>query len=117
MERLRLRAEIGIVLLLSLGKAAIYSIVALVGMLTAKQALAQHTAALNAPLDPRPWLDLAYQLLGLIFPLVPVVLVVFLLASEAARDATGTEEARSEVAAASRPTPGRVAPAPDAKDR
>lgn len=98
MERLRLRAEIGIVLLLSLGKAAVYSIVALVGMLTAKQALAQHTAALNAPLDPRPWLDLAYQLLGLIFPLVPVVLVVFLLASEAARDSAGTEEARSEVA-------------------
>jgi membrane protease YdiL (CAAX protease family) len=72
-------AEIVIVMLLSLGQSAIWSLVRLTANLTDGKPLASHTATLNAPLSPRPYLDLTYQLLNIFFDLVPVALAWYLL--------------------------------------
>ncbi|MDI6099222.1 CPBP family glutamic-type intramembrane protease [Actinoplanes sp. NEAU-A12] len=72
-------AEIAVVLLLSLGQSAVYSIVSLTAKLTAGPSLAQQTTTLNPTVSPRPYLDLTYQLLGIFFALIPVVLALFLL--------------------------------------
>jgi membrane protease YdiL (CAAX protease family) len=74
-----LTAEIIIVLLLSLGQSAIYSVVSIIAKLTADQPLSQQAAVLNASRSARPYLDLTYQLLGIVFDLIPVVLVLYLL--------------------------------------
>lgn len=74
-----LTAEIIIVLLLSLGQSAIYSVVSIIAKLTADQPLSQQAAVLNASRSARPYLDLTYQLLGIAFDLMPVVLVLYLL--------------------------------------
>lgn len=75
----RLRAEVLIVLGLSLGMSAAYAVVAIINRLTREQALSQQTATLNAPLSSRPVFDLVYQLMGIFFDLVPVALVAWLL--------------------------------------
>jgi membrane protease YdiL (CAAX protease family) len=77
--RRRLWGEILIVLGLSLGASAVYSVVAIVNRLTQETALAQQTATLNAPLSTREVFDLIYQFLAIFFDLVPVALVAFLL--------------------------------------
>lgn len=72
--------EIGLVLGVSLGQSAIYSIVSLIAKLTREAPLNQQAARLNTSLAPdRPWLDLTYQLLRIIFALVPVLLAVHFL--------------------------------------
>lgn len=78
-SRRRLWGEILIVLGLSLGASAVYSVVAIVNRLTQKTALSQQTATLNAPLSTRELFDLIYQFLAIFFDLVPVALVGFLL--------------------------------------
>lgn len=78
-EKKRAWLEIAIVLALSLGASAVYSIVALLKRLAATEALNAQTATLNAPLAAEPIFDLIYQVLGIAFGLVPVVLVLFLL--------------------------------------
>ncbi len=75
----RIRLEILLVLGLSLGASAIYSLVAIANRLTRDVPLGDQTATLNPPRDERPIFDLIYQLLGVVFDLVPVALVVFLL--------------------------------------
>ncbi|GIF49350.1 CAAX prenyl protease-like protein [Asanoa ferruginea] len=80
-SRTRLRAEILIVLGLSLGQSAIYSLVTIVARLTAAAPLSQQTATLNPSQSARPYLDLTYQLLGIFFALVPVALALYLLRS------------------------------------
>ncbi len=75
----RIRAEIVIVLGLSLGLSAIYSLVAIANRLTREVPLGDQTATLNPPRDDRAVFDLIYQLLGIVADLVPVALVVFLL--------------------------------------
>ena len=75
----RLRAEVLIVLGLSLGASAAYSIVAIINRVTREEALSDQTATLNGSLSPRPIFDLIYQLMGVFFDLVPVALVAFLL--------------------------------------
>ncbi|GGQ44501.1 CPBP family intramembrane glutamic endopeptidase [Couchioplanes azureus] len=77
--RRELRFEIGLVLLVSLGQSAVYAVVSLVAKLTAGKPLSQQTATLNPSQSPRPYLDLTYQLLGIFFALVPVVLALYLL--------------------------------------
>lgn len=77
--RPRYGTEIAIVLLLSLGQSAVYSIVSLTAKLTAAAPLAQQTATLNPTVSPRPYLDLTYQLLNIFFALIPVMLALFLL--------------------------------------
>lgn len=74
------RREVWLVLGVSLGQSAIYSVVSLLAKLTAQKPLSEQAARLNTSLAPeRPWLDLTYQLLRIGFALVPVLLAVHLL--------------------------------------
>ena len=75
----RLRIEIAIVLGLSLGASAVYSIVALLNRLSQPVPISQQTATLNPSLSERPVFDLVYQLLGIVFDLAPVALALYLL--------------------------------------
>ena len=77
-----LTTEIVIVLLLSLGQSAVYAIVSLTAKLTAGKPLSSQAAVLNASQSPRPYLDLTYQLLSIVFALIPVALVLYLLARD-----------------------------------
>ena len=77
--RSRLSAEVVLVLLLSLGQSAVYAVVSLIAKLTAGGPLSSQAAVLNQSRTPRPYLDLTYQLLGIFFALVPVLLALYLL--------------------------------------
>lgn len=78
-NRGRLTWEIAIVLGLSLGASAIYSVVSIINSATRDESIGSQTTALNQSLSARPIFDLIYQLLGILLDLVPVALVVFLL--------------------------------------
>ncbi|MGK5522428.1 CPBP family intramembrane glutamic endopeptidase [Micromonospora sp. URMC 107] len=80
--RRMLGTETLLVLGLSLGQSAVYAAVSIVAKLTADGPLSKQTAALNTSASPRPWLDLTYQLLGIVFALLPVLLAVHLLARD-----------------------------------
>jgi len=82
----RLRAEVLLVLGLSVGQSAVYAVVSIISRITAETPLGQQSATLNPSRSPRPLLDLTYQLLGIGFALVPVALALFLL-SEPGRSA------------------------------
>ncbi|MFC7403617.1 CPBP family intramembrane glutamic endopeptidase [Georgenia alba] len=86
-RRPRLRAEILIVLGLSLGQSAVYAVVDIIGRLTADVPLGEQATALNPSRSERPYLDLTYQLLSIGFALIPVALALYLL-SESGRRAT-----------------------------
>lgn len=76
----RLQIEMLVVLGISLGQSAVYSVLSIINKLTLPVALNQQTTSMNTSRTPdRPWLDLAYQVAGLIFPLMPVALVLYLL--------------------------------------
>jgi membrane protease YdiL (CAAX protease family) len=78
--RTRLGLEVVILLGLSLGQSAVYSVLRIIERLTREVPLAQQTSTLNASVTPdRPWLDLSYQLVGIIFALMPVLLALYLL--------------------------------------
>ena len=79
MDKMRIKLELLIVLALSLGASAIYSIVSIVARLTDETALSQQTATINRQLADREWLDFSYQFLGITLGLAPVALVLFLL--------------------------------------
>jgi uncharacterized protein len=81
--RRRVRAEVLIVIGLSLGRSGVYAAVNLIAIATAAGGVAKATATLNGSQSERPWLDLTYQLLGIGFALVPVALALFLLAETA----------------------------------
>lgn len=70
-----------IVLFLGLGKSAVYSVLSIIESLTRpNQPLNQQTTSMNSSAVPdRPWLDLAYQITYIVFPLVQVLLVLYLL--------------------------------------
>ncbi len=78
-SRGRLRAEILLVLGLSLGASAVYSVVSILDSVTRAKPLSSQTATLNGSLSNRPFFDLVYQFLAIFFDLVPVALVAFLL--------------------------------------
>ena len=79
-ERRGLVVETLLVLGVSLGSSAIYAVLRIVERMTRPEPLGQQTAAMNSSVTPdRPWLDLAYQLVGIALPLVPVLLAVYLL--------------------------------------
>ena len=78
-SRRPLRAEVWLVLGVSLGQSGVYALVSLIVALTAKKALSQQTATLNGSFSPRPYVDLTYQLLGIFFSLVPALFAVHLL--------------------------------------
>ncbi|MGH3357367.1 MAG: CPBP family intramembrane glutamic endopeptidase [Nocardioidaceae bacterium] len=77
-SRVRIKAEIWIVLGLSLGQSAVYAGVSLLDKLTAGP-LREQTATLNASESTREYFDLIYQVLGIGFALVPVALALYLL--------------------------------------
>jgi membrane protease YdiL (CAAX protease family) len=79
MDKLRIKLELAIVLALSLGASAIYSIISIVARLTDETSLAQQTATINRQLSDRQWLDFSYQFLGIALGLAPVALVLYLL--------------------------------------
>ena len=79
MNKTRLRWELAIVLGLSLGASAVYSVVAIIARLTAENPLSEQTATINGSQSPREWLDFSYQFLGIFFGLFAVALVLFLL--------------------------------------
>ncbi|QEO15534.1 CPBP family intramembrane metalloprotease [Agromyces intestinalis] len=75
----RLRLETAIVLGLSLGASAVYSIVAIIARVTAETRLADQSAAINQSRSPREWLDFTYQFLDVFFGLFVVALALYLL--------------------------------------
>lgn len=75
----RIRIEVLLVLGLSLGASAVYSVVSIVNRMTQSAALSEQTATINGALSDRPTFDLIYQFLAIFFDLVPVALVAFLL--------------------------------------
>lgn len=76
----RLGYEVFVVLAISLGQSAVYSVLRIIERLTRPQPLSQQTSTLNASVTPdRPWLDLTYQLANIAFALVPVLLALYLL--------------------------------------
>lgn len=76
----RIRTEIWLVLGLSLGQSAVYSVISLIGKLTEGRPLAEQQATLNSSRAEREYLDLTYQLANIVFTLVPVALALWLLA-------------------------------------
>ena len=82
----RTRAEVWIVLGLSLGQSAVYAVISLVAQMT-RGPLRDATATLNASRSDRQWLDLTLQLVGIGFALVPVALALYLLSLD--RDQPG----------------------------
>ncbi len=79
MSRTRLRWELAIVLGLSLGASAVYSIVSIIARLTVDTPLSEQSATINGSQSPREWLDFSYQFLGIFFELFAVALVLYLL--------------------------------------
>lgn len=80
-SRRRLRIEVWIVLGLSLGQSAVYSVVQLLDKMT-RAPLAEGTSTLNRSQSPREYFDLTYQLLDITFALVPVLLVIYFLTDQ-----------------------------------
>jgi membrane protease YdiL (CAAX protease family) len=79
MSRTRTLWEIVIVLGLSLGASAVYSVVRIVDAETSPVAIADQSTSVNPELSEREWLDFTYQFLSHFFGLVPVALVLYLL--------------------------------------
>jgi membrane protease YdiL (CAAX protease family) len=80
-SRRRLRLEVWIVLGLSLGQSAVYSVVQLLDKVT-RAPLADGTSTLNRSQSTREYFDLTYQLLDIVFALVPVLLVIYFLSDQ-----------------------------------
>jgi membrane protease YdiL (CAAX protease family) len=76
-----LKAEVLVVLGLSLGQSAIYALLRLVDRLTETVSLGEQTVAMNTSDNAKPWLDLIYQLVGVALALIPVALALYLLAA------------------------------------
>nr|WP_246136368.1 type II CAAX endopeptidase family protein [Leekyejoonella antrihumi] len=74
--------ETVLVLLLSLGASAIYSVLDIMRRLSSPVALGQQTSNLNTSHAEQPWLDLIYEIVQIGLGLVPVLLVCYLLARE-----------------------------------
>ena len=72
-------AELWLVLMLSLGASAIYSVISLVRKLVSETGLAGSSTAINRPLAEQPWLDLISQLVSISLSLVPVLLALYFL--------------------------------------
>ena len=75
----RIDLELWLVFGLSLGKSAIYSVLAFLSAMTAPKGLSGSSTTINQSVDPRAWLDFSYQFAGLVFQLVPVALALFLV--------------------------------------
>ena len=83
-SRKRLRAEVLIVLGLSLGQSAVYAIIMLVRRYIATTPISHQSTTLNPSRSTINYLDLLYQVLNIAFSLVPVALALYLLSSHGA---------------------------------
>ena len=82
-RRRLLRTEILLVLAVSVGASAVYAGLSLARRLLAPVPLSQSQATLNTSYAPdQPWLDLAFQLAGIAFGVVPALLALHLLARD-----------------------------------
>ncbi len=79
MSKKRTIVEIVLVLGLSIGISALYSMVSITRRVMSDTPLQEQTATINRPLAPEPIFDLIYQLLAITSALVPVALVLFLV--------------------------------------
>ena len=87
--------EVLLVLGVSLGQSAVYSVLSIAEKLTRAVPLGQQTTQMNTSVTPdRPWLDLSYQLAGIVFPLVPALLALYLLRLSGDRDRIGLDVSR-----------------------
>lgn len=80
-ERRRLRAEVLIVLGLSLGQSAVFAALRLLERYLAEPPVGSQSTTLNPSRHGIPYMDLTYQLLNIMFGLVPVALALYLLSS------------------------------------
>lgn len=71
--------EVGIVLGLSLGQSAVYSVFAIVQRLAAPTPLKDQSTQLNPSQSNTQWIDFTYQVLDIGFSLMAVALVIYLL--------------------------------------
>lgn len=78
-SRRRLIIEVLLVLGVSLGQSAVYSVVSLLDKMS-RAPIAEGTSTLNAVRNNREIFDFTYQILDIFFALVPVMLVFYLLA-------------------------------------
>jgi membrane protease YdiL (CAAX protease family) len=78
-EARKIKFEIAIVLLLSLGASAIYSILSLIESATSKAGLAGSSSSLNSSESNAELWDFIYRIVGLSLGFVPVALVLYLL--------------------------------------
>jgi membrane protease YdiL (CAAX protease family) len=76
------RHEVWLVLGVSLGQSGVYALLSLLRMLSAAEPLSAQRATLNPTQAVQPWIDLGYQLAGVLFGLVPALLAVHLLARD-----------------------------------
>lgn len=77
-DRRTLKIEIALVMALCLGQSAVYSIISFADKVT-KAPLSEQTTSMNNPLNTREYFDLTYQLLDIVFALVPVLLALYLM--------------------------------------
>lgn len=78
-SRRRLIIEVLLVLGVSLGQSAVYSVLSLLDKMS-RAPISQGSSTLNAVQSSREFFDFAYQILDIFFALVPVMLVFYLLA-------------------------------------
>ncbi len=87
--------EVLLVLGVSLGQSAVYSLLSIAEKMTRAVPLNQQTTQINTSVTPdRPWLDLSYQLAGIVFPLVPALLALYLLSLTGDRQKIGFDLTR-----------------------
>lgn len=79
LTRTVLLLEVLLVLSVSLGRSAVYSVISLVEAWTRPGGLADQSAVLNPSLSPDPWIDLVRQVLVSLFRVVPALLALYLL--------------------------------------
>ena len=71
--------ELFLVLMVSLGASAIYSILSFLRKLSSSVGLAGSVTTINPSLSPNPWLDLLSQLASISLGLIPVLLALYFL--------------------------------------
>ncbi|MCQ9385399.1 CPBP family intramembrane glutamic endopeptidase [Brevibacterium moorei] len=98
--------QLALVALLSLGKSAVYAVVDLADTLS-RGPLADAQAQLNTSASARPWFDLLYQLLGIGFTLVPVVLALYFMSLDRLPGRDGSQSGQPHPGASQ---PGTVRP-------
>ncbi len=76
-------SEIAVVLALSLGASAIYSVISFAAKALTEGGIGKQSSSLNRNLAETEWVNLSLQLASFLFGLAPVALVVFLIWREA----------------------------------